>query len=44
MFDRDLTLNTLQQIKTLVDTIGQRTAAINDIEGLLGFAKWDGVA
>ena len=36
MFDRDLTLNTLQQIKTLVDTIGQRTAAINDIDGFLG--------
>lgn len=36
MFDRDLTLNTLQQIKTLVDTIGQRTVAINDIDGFLG--------
>ncbi len=35
MFDRDLTINALQQIKTLVDTIGERTANINDINDFL---------
>lgn len=35
MFDRELALNAIQQIKTLVDTIGERTAKINDIDGFL---------
>ena len=35
MFDRNLTINALQQIKTLVDTIGERTANINDINDFL---------
>ena len=35
MFDRDLTLNSLRQIKTLVDTIDKRTANINDINDFL---------
>jgi uncharacterized protein with HEPN domain len=35
MFDRDLAINALQQIKTLVDTIGERTANINDINDFL---------
>ncbi len=35
MFDRELALNALQQIKTLVDTIGERTAKINDIDDFL---------
>ena len=35
MFDRDLAINALQQIKTLVDTIGERTSNINDINDFL---------
>lgn len=35
MFDRELAFNALQQIKTLVDTIGERTAKINDINDFL---------
>ena len=35
MLDKELTRNTLQQIKTLVNTICERTANINDIDDLL---------
>lgn len=35
MFDRELAFNALQQIKTLVDTIGERTKKINDIDDFL---------
>ena len=36
MFDRALVHNTLQQIKTLVDTIEERTAGIDNVNGFLG--------
>ncbi len=35
MFDRELVLNTLHQVKTLVDTIEERTAAIKDVDDFL---------
>ena len=35
MLDKELTRNTLQQIKTLVNTICERTANINDIDDFL---------
>lgn len=35
MYDRDLVLNSLRQIKTLVDTIIERTANINDVDDFL---------
>jgi uncharacterized protein with HEPN domain len=35
MLDKELTCNTLQQIKTLVNTICERTANINDIDDFL---------
>lgn len=35
MFDRELVLNSLQQIKSLTDTVIERTADINDIDGFL---------
>lgn len=35
MFDRELVLNSLQQIKSLADTVTERTAAINDVDGFL---------
>ncbi len=35
MLDKELTINTLQQIKTLVNTICERTANINDIDDFL---------
>ena len=35
MLDKELTRNTLQQIKTLVNTICERTANINDIDDFM---------
>ena len=35
MLDKELTRNTLQQIKTLVNTICERTANINEIDDFL---------
>lgn len=35
MFDRELAINSLQQVKTLVDTIEERTADIYDVDGFL---------
>jgi uncharacterized protein with HEPN domain len=35
MFDRELVLNTLQQVKTLVDTIEERTVSINNVDDFL---------
>lgn len=35
MFDRELALNTLQQIDSLIDTINNRTKTINDIDFFL---------
>ena len=32
MFDRELVFNSLNQVKTLVDTIEKRTANINDVD------------
>lgn len=33
MFDRELVLNSLQQVQTLIDTIMERTAGIVDVDG-----------
>lgn len=35
MFDRELVLNTLQQVKTLIDTIEERTVSIHDVDDFL---------
>lgn len=35
MFDRELVLNTLEQVRQLVGTILERTRAINDVNDFL---------
>lgn len=35
MFDKELAYNALQQIRTIVDTISERTSKINDIDDFL---------
>ena len=35
MFDRELVLNTLQQVDALIDTINQRTVKVNDVDDFL---------